>query len=510
MKHTRLIALLLVVLMMLGSIPAQAEAKTSVVVGAAAEPNAFFVCHSTKGTNMDEVPIIHNIYDSLIKRNVDGTYEGLLATEWSVSEDGLAYTMKIRQGVKFSDGSDMTVDDVVYSMNYTASTRGGQTQLTNYDRCEKVDDETVVIYLTSPFGGFINALCNRYALIYSKAYFEKVGEDGYDAAPIGTGPYKFVEYVSGDHVTLTANEYYWGEQPAIKDITFRVMSDVNTQMIALENSEIDVLLNANITPLMQLDPNGKVTYKTSSAATFSNLQFNMKATQPTADLNLRLAIAHAINKEEVNIGTNEGLAEIGDIQMPFFFNARPVPGTYRAIEFDLKKAKEYLAKSNYKGEEVKILCVAGTKAEMACQIVQGQLISLGINATMAAVDAPTYDDYMKNSGEFGLNMRASSSSLMDCDAYFFTYDKDNLNTTYDRGLGEELDSKLTELVRAGRAEPNNDKRTEIYTEVANLVTDNGLATCLYYDLNVVAFNKDLKGVEPGALVGMYYFSDWAW
>lgn len=510
MKKTRLLALLLVMLMILGVMPVSAESKTSVVVGAAAEPNAFFVCHSTKGTNMDEVPIIHNIYDTLIKRNVDGTYEGLIATEWSVSEDGLAYTFKIRQGVKFSDGSDMTIDDVVFSMNHTASTKGGKTQLTNYDRSEKIDEETMVLYLTSPFGGFINALANRYALIYSKAYFEAVGEDGYDAKPIGTGPYRFVEYVSGDHVTLTANEYYWGEAPAIKDITFRVMTDVNTQMVALENGELDVLLNANITPLMHLDPNGKVTYKTSSAATFSNMQFNMKAEVPTSDLNLRLALAHAINKEEVNIGTNEGLAQIGDIQLPFFFNARPVPGTYRFIEFDLEKAKEYLAKSNYNGEEVKILCVSGTKAETACQIVQGQLINFGINATLAAVDAPTYDDYMRNSGDFSMNVRASSSSLMDADAYFFTYDKDNLSVNYDRGLGEELDNKLTELVRAGRAEPNNEKRIAYYTELANLVTDNGLATCMYYDLNVVAFNKDIKGVEPGALVGMYYFNDWSW
>jgi peptide/nickel transport system substrate-binding protein len=510
MKHTRLIALLLALLMLLGAIPAQAEAKTSVVVGAAAEPNAFFVCHSTKGTNMDEVPIIHNIYDSLIKRNVDGSYEGLLATEWSVSEDGLAYTLKIRQGVKFSDGSDMTVDDVVFSMNYIASTKGGQTQLTNYDRCEKVDDQTAVIYLTSPFGGFINALCNRYALIFSKAYFEKVGEDGYDAAPVGTGPYKFVEYVSGDHITLAANEYYWGEKPAITDITFRVMTDVNTQMIALENGEIDVLLNANITPLMQLDPNGKVTYKTTSAATYSNLQFNLKPGQPTADLNLRLAIAYAINKEEVNIGTNEGLAEIGDIMMPFFFNARPAPGTYKTIEYNLDKAKEYLAKSTYKGEEVKIVTVSGTKAETACQIIQGQLINLGINCTLAAVDAPTYNDYVQNSGDYCMNQRASSSSLMDSDCLYFTWNKNNLSVNFDRGLAPELDDKLTELTAAGRAEPNPDKRVQIYTEACDLITDNGLATCLYYDLNVVAFNKDLKGVEPGALVGMYYFNDWSW
>lgn len=147
----------------------ESSGKTSVAGGVAAEPNAFFVCHSVNNTNMDECPVLHNIYDTLIRRNVDGTYKGLLATDWSVSDDGLVYTIKVRQGVKFSDGRDMTVEDVVFSLNYTAATKSGAQQLVNYKEAVASDDETVEIHLTSAYGGFINALCNRYGLIFSKS-----------------------------------------------------------------------------------------------------------------------------------------------------------------------------------------------------------------------------------------------------------------------------------------------------------------------------------------------------
>lgn len=513
MKHSKLILVaMLIASLLLPCFGAQAESegKTSVVIGVAAEPNAFFVCHSVNGTNMDECPVLHNIYDTLIRRNVDGTYKGLLATDWSVSEDGLVYTIKVRQGVKFSDGRDMTVEDVVFSLNYTAATKAGAQQLVNYDKAVAIDDETVEIHLTSAYGGFINALCNRYGLIFSKSYFEEVGEDGYDAAPITTGPYKFVEYVSGDHVKITYNEYYWGEKPAITDITYRVMTDINTQMIALENKEIDVLLNANITPLLQLDPDGPVTYAVTSAATYSTLMFNLKADQPTSNIDLRKAICYGINKDEINFGVYENMAEVADCTIPSSFNARPISGTFDSYSYDPAKAKEYLEASGYNGEEVRIVTVSGTKDETVCQIVQGQLINLGINATLVACDAGTFNDYTSTSGDYSISLRSGSSSLMDSDMLIFNYNTDLITCNFDRNFPEEFNTKLTELTWAGRAESDMDKRIEIYTEAIQMCYDYAVNEPLVYSLNVVAYNRDLQGVEPGPLVGIYYIYDWSW
>ncbi|MGI6239201.1 MAG: ABC transporter substrate-binding protein, partial [Christensenellales bacterium] len=435
MKRTRLTLVITLIVAMLFSFGAVAQAndsaKTAVIIGVAAEPDAFFVCHSVNGTNMDEAPVIHSIYDSLIRRNVDGSYTGLLATEWTMSEDGLSYTFKIRPGVKYSDGTDMPISDIPFSLNYTATTKAGQQQLVNYDYTEAIDDETVVVHLTSPYGGFLNALANRYGLVYSERYFNEVGEDGYDAMPITTGPYKFVEYVSGAHVKLTYNEHYWGEMPQITDITFRTMTDINTQMIALENKEIDVLLNANISPLLRLDPDGDVTYAVTSAAQYATLMFNMKDGIPVADENLRLAIAHAINKEEINFGANENMAEVADCIIPTGFNARPIPGTYDAYAFDLAKAQEYLAASGYNGEEVRIVTVSGTKDEIICQIIQGQLINLGLNCTLVAADAATYNDYTGTSGDYSMALRSGSSSLMDADMMLYVYNEDVSTRNFD-------------------------------------------------------------------------------
>lgn len=512
-KLRKSIVSLLVICLLLSLCPIAMAANdpTKVVIGVAAEPDAFFICHSVNGTNMDECPVIHNIYDTLVRRNPDGTYTGLLATEWSVSDDGLSYTFKIRPGVKFSDGSDLTLEDIVFSLNTSAASKAGQAQLLNYDYAEAVGEDTVVVHLKSAYAGFINAIVNRYGLIFSKSYYEKVGEDGYNDAPIGTGPYKFVEHVSGAHVKVTANEHYWGEKPAITDVVYRVVSDINTQMIALENKEIDVLLNANISPLLKLDPNGQITYQIASSAQSTAYTINTTPSQATADINLRKAIAYAINREEINFGAYENMTTIATCGLPYGFNGRPEEGTFDYYTFDWNKAKEYLAASNYNGAEVKIVTIAGTKDEIVSQIVQGQLINLGINCTLAAVDAGTYNDYINNSGDYALALRSSSSSLMDADMYSFAFKEDILVTPkYDRGWSEHFTTTMKELLNAGRIETEMSARQELYRQATQLLFDECIQVPVVYGMNVVAYNRDLAGIEPSSLVGIYYIYDWSW
>ena len=514
MSKRILVMLIAVAMLLCCCVAAQAAGDpTKVVVGVAAEPDAFFVCHSVNSTNMDECPVLHNIYDTLIRRNVDGTYTGLLATDWSISEDGLTYTFTIRDGVKFSDGRDMTLEDVVFSFDYTASTKGGKTQLVNYDHAEIVDEANriVAIHLTSAYGGFINAVVNRYGLIYSKSYFEEVGEDGYDAAPITTGPYKFVEHVSGDHVTVTYNEYYWGEKPAITDITYKVVKDVNTQMIALEAGEIDCLLNANISPLLQLAPDSTTKYAIASTAQYTTIGFNCSPSQPTSDINLRKAICYAIDRDDVNFGAYEDMTTIATHTIPYGFNARPDDEAVDYYTYDPDKAAEYLAQSNYNGEEVKLITVSGTKDESVCKIVQAQLMDLGINCTMLATDAGSYTSMLNDSGDYAICLRSSSSSLMDSDMLIFAFNADVVTTPkYDNGWSEEFTNKMRDLTWAGRAEGNAEKRKEIYTEAIQYLYDEAMSCPIVYGLNVVAYNEKLQGVEPGPLVGIYYIYDWSW
>ncbi len=485
-----------------------AAGRDSVTVACAAEPDCFFPFHSTLGTNMDEVPILHNVYETPIKLGPDNSHEPLLAESWEISEDGRSYTLHLRDDVYFHNGDKMTAEDVAFTLNSAGHTSAGSAQLANYDNTEVLDDKTVVIHLTDPYGPFLNALCGRFALIVNKSLYEEIGEDAYNDAPVGTGPYKFMSRISGDRVTLEAYDKYWAGEPAIKNVTFMVMSDTNTQMISLENGDIDVLINANIGSLSKLQTD-KVKWETKDASSIDNLAINCSKGVGT-DINFRRALQCGINKEELNIGVYEGYATLGDIQICPSFSGRPDPGTYKVVEYDFEKAKEYLAASNYNGEEFKLVTVAGTKDESGAQIIQGQLIELGINCTVSAVDAASYNAMTENGdGDYGAKLRFSGVSVLDADGLYYQYNSNFVLQPgkYDAGVcSDELD----DLLQKGRVEVDPEKRKEFYAQACDLITDNAYGVCLYYEVNACAYNSSLNGVTPRALTGLYFFNDWSW
>jgi peptide/nickel transport system substrate-binding protein len=485
---------------------AETSTKDTVVVACAAEPDCFFPYHSTLGTNMDEVPILHNVYETPIKLGADGSHEPLIAKSWEISDDGLHYTLHLRDDVYFHNGEKMTAEDVAFSLNLGGNSVAGAAQLANYDNCEVIDENTVVVHLTAPYAPFLNALCGRYALIIDKSLYEEIGEDAYNDAPVGTGPYKFMDRVSGDRITLEAFADYWAGQASIKNVVYKVLTDVNTQMISLENGEIDVLIQANVGDLTKLATD-KVKWEVVDASSICNLYLNCSE-GPSADINFRKALQAGINKEEINIGVYEGYATVGDIQLPFSFSGRPEKGTYDVVEYDLEKAKEYLAKSNYNGEEFKIITVSGTRNETAAQIVQGQLIELGINCTVNALDTASYYA-AEEAGEYGGKIRAGGISVLDADGMFHQYHTDHVVTGGKFNAGVSSD-KLDELLEKGRVEVDANKRKEIYREAVNHITENAFCITLYYEANACAYSADLNGVVPRSLTGLYFFNDWSW
>ena len=481
-----------------------AAGRDTVVVAAAAEPNLLF---PFMATNMDHVPILHNIYETPIRLSASGEHMPLLATSWEISEDGLHYTLHLRDDVFFHNGDKMTAEDVAWTFNTIGPTSTGAQLLGNYGSAEATGDYTVVITLTAPNAAFLNGLAGRFSLIVNKSLYEEIGEEGYNQHPIGTGPYKFVDRVSGDRVTLVANDDYWGEAPAIRNVIFRVMSDANTQIIALESGDIDVLIRANVGMLTRMtSPN--VTYSVTDAASIGALQLNLN-NGITSNYLFRQALQYGINREEINLGVFEGQATTGYIPIAPNFTAVPDPGTYKVIEYDSERAKELLAESGYNGEEFRLITVSGTTNEVASQIIQGQLIELGVNCQVAAMDSASYFAVNEGSGEFNGALRASGVSLVDADGLFFMHHSYHVTAPprIDRGNHTpELDA----LIEAGRVETDLAVRKRIYTEAVDIITDQVLAIPLYYEVNAVAFTTAINGVEPHALFGLYYFNDWSW
>ena len=243
-------------------------------------------------------------------------------------------------------------------------------------------------------------------------------------------------------------------------------------------------------------------------ASIMAMQLNCKE-GPAADLEFRKALQCGINKEEINIGVYEGTASMGDIPIPPAFSGYPEDGSFDTVAFDADAAKAHLEASGYNGEEFEIITVSGTKNESAAQIVQGQLINLGINCVVTAVDASSYFAKYK-AGEYDASMRAGGISILDADGLYSIY-----NAEYTTGITGNSDigiwnDELINLLKEGRVTVDEAARKSLYAQVCNIITENVYSVTLYYDVNAVAYNSDLQGVVPSQLVGLYYINDWSW
>jgi peptide/nickel transport system substrate-binding protein len=174
-----------------------------------------------------------------------------LAEAWTVSDDGLVYTLTIRQGVHFHDGSDMTVDDVVFSLERIAEPELGSYvgwMLGNVASIEATDDHTVVVTLSQPDALFEYALASTAAHVVSKAFVEAHPDDygTPSVGSVGTGPFAFKEWVSGDHQTLVRNDDYWNKAnggPYVDEVIIKILPEPTTRVAGLDTGEIDYLVN---------------------------------------------------------------------------------------------------------------------------------------------------------------------------------------------------------------------------------------------------------------------------
>ena len=218
-----------------------------------------------------------------------------LAESWTFSPDLTEWTFKLRQGVKFHDGSPFSADDVVFTINRIKAdaTTPVRTFIRLVDKVEKVDDHTVRFKLIQPYGIFHRQI--SYVNMMSKTYFEKVGDQGYATKPVGTGPYKLVRWVKDDRMELEANPDYWRGAPAIKRATFRPIPAESSRTSALLSGEIDLVPALPPSLIEQLRSNRDLAVDTAPSFRVIFIAFNVNKA-PLDNPKVREAIDVAIDR----------------------------------------------------------------------------------------------------------------------------------------------------------------------------------------------------------------------
>ena len=436
------------------------------------------------------------INDGLFVMMPDGSYRFKIADSFEPSADGLTYTCKIKSDLKWSDGHEMTIDDVLFS--FETYMKESTALSVNGENCtvNKIDDTTLEFVLPGALASFPESVADVPML--AKHIFEGAANLDMDLTKpetvVGCGPYKFAEYKSGEYVKLVRNEYYAGEQAIVENFFMPFISNDDTAKAALLKGEIHLwvglasllegLEEFNVVPYSE----GRVAY-----ARINRVSPNLQ------DKDVRKAIFYAINRNDMLTAGYSSL-EYATPSVSFL----PKTNGYYTEDLeqynqDVAKAQELLA-----GKTVPTLkiCYIGGNAEQTAMatVMQAQLAAVGINLELCGVDQAAYMAAAYDCENADYDMYLGG--------YIMTIDPAGYSGMFATGeMINYASAEIDALFEEGKATTDPAERQKIYTKIQQLVADEALFYPLGTNLRLLVVSPELQGLDEAGLVSIVTFDD---
>ena len=416
-----------------------ALAKDDITVALQLEPPHMDPTSAAAGA-IDSV-LYSNVFEGLTRFMSDGSVVPGLAESWKISEDGLTYTFKLRDGVTFHDGTSMDAEDVKFTLDRIGAEDSANAQKALYAAISEVnviDPLTVEVKLSEPNGNMIFNLAWGDAVIVAPESIENIKQQ-----PVGTGAFKFQSWTQGDKVELVRNDDYWGDAPALASATFKFISDPTAAFAAMMAEDVDVFSGfpapENL-PQFEADPRFQVLVGSTEGETILSTNNKMA---PFDNPKVREAMAHAIDRQAIIDGAMFGLGTpIGTHFAPH--NPAYVDLTAQS-NYDPEKAKALLAEAGFAdGFETTLHLPPPSYARRGGEIIAAQLAAVGIKAEITNVEWAQWLETVFRGKNFGLTI-VSHTEPMDIGIYanpdyYFQYDNKafqdliaKLNVTADPG-----------------------------------------------------------------------------
>jgi peptide/nickel transport system substrate-binding protein len=400
---------------------AAAAQRTDIVVGMQLEPPHLDPTAGAAAA-IDEV-VYANVFEGLTRFAPDGSILPALAASWEVAPDGLSWAFTLREGVTFHDGTPLTAEDVVFSFDRAMAEDSTNAQKQLFDGINEVtaiDDVTLEIGLDAPKGSLLFNLAWGDAVIVSPATAE-----GNKANPVGTGPFRFTNWVQGDRVELERNPDYWGDAPALEKVTFKFIADPTAAFAAMMAGDVDAFPNypapENLAQFAA-DPRFQVLVGSTEGETV--LAMN-NAREPFGDIRVREAVAHAIDRAAIIEGAMFGYGT------PIGSHFAPHHPAYEDLTarsaYDPQRAKVLLAEAGLAdGFETTLALPPPSYARRGGEIVAAQLRAVGIEAAIVNMEWAQWLEQVFKNKDFGLTI-VSHTEPMDIGIYarpdyYFGYD----------------------------------------------------------------------------------------
>ena len=339
-----------------------------------------------------------NIYESLLQFKDDNTeIEPCLAESWTISDDGLVYTFKLRQGVVFHDGTPFNAQAVKFNIdrqmpeNLVPKMSYAPLVFGDVVSSEVLDDYTIRITLKKPSTPFLRNMAMCFAApIASPTALQKYNNNLMEN-PVGTGPYKLVAWDRGQQLILTTNEDYWGEKPAIQNVIYRIMKETSARVVALNNGEVDIINGIDANVIDQIKNAGNLIFQ-DEGNNVNYMVYNCRDGYITSDREVRRALAQAINVPELVKSLYKGYADYATTFFPTFMAG--YDETIQPIAYDPEAAKKTLAEKGIK--ELTILTYSNARyyntvgGQVLAEAVQAYFDKVGVKAKIDVYDWTTF------------------------------------------------------------------------------------------------------------------------
>ena len=447
--------------------------------------------------------VLFQMFDTLVREEPDGTIAPALAESWEWNAEATELTMLIRQGVKFHDGTDMTVDDVVYSMNRAIASSYTSAVSSEFDRMEKVDDTHVKLVLKEPYVATLSCLCSANLGIVPQTAGEPGG--GFSKNPVGTGPYKFVSWSEGEKIEMEANEDYWRGAPAIKKLTIKIHTDRNTAAIALEKGEVDVLYYPDTADRMNLMNLENVTWLEGEATTLFYLAFNCRD-GVFSDVRLRQAVCYALNRDDIiALGADgAGIATANTIPVCTEYYK-----DFEGYQQNIEKAKELMKEAGYEGGlTITMKTSQSSIYSKPTQVIQSQLAEIGIEVNIELMERAAYLEETQTACNYEATFYVITNNITDPD-YIMTRRFHSKMEGGGNNFTLFKDENLDKLIDQARGESDKAKRQELYDQINEILYENAVIDPMYEGMTRIAFNSNLQGVYTSG-TERHYVSEYSW
>ena len=460
--------------------------KTTLIVAQGADAPTL----DPHGTNDQPASrVSKQIYNSLIFATPDMELVPALAKSWE-SIDPLTWEFKLEEGVKFHNEEELKASDVKFTFERMLDSPEVAHILGPVVEIEVVDDYTVRLITSEPFAPLLVHLTHTAASILNEKAVTEKGDD-YGQSPVGTGPYKFKDWQSGDKITLERFDDYFQGAADIETVVFRNVPEGTNRTVGLETGEIDIAYDIEPVDKAKVEDHENLLLVEAPSFSSQYLGYNTKKA-PFDNQKVRQAINYAVNVQEIIDVVLEGAGTIanGPLTDAIFGANSDIAG----YEYNPEKAKELLAEAGYAdGFETTIWTNDSPVRETIATIVQAQLKEVGIEARTETVE---WSKYLEETSAGNHDMFILGWTTVTGDADYGLYAL--YHSSQHGGAGNRTfyeNARVDELLDIGKTEPDQDARLKAYKEAQEIIVDEAPQLFLYFSTDNVGMQNNIQGFK---------------